>query len=1092
EQAAAEGITSLVASGDEGGAGCDYQDTFGDVIALGPAVNGLASTPYNVAVGGTEFVEGGASGTFWSGANDGSLSSALGYIPEKVWNESCDETVTYCPPYYVSTIAASGGGQSSCAVQDDAGNCVSGYTKPTWQAGVGVPPDGVRDVPDLSLAAAGGHDGYVLCFEGSCTTEVIDGKTYITSFAEVGGTSAATPAFAGILSLIEQKNGTFLGQINPTLYQLFAASDPSKCNSLTMADPTVASSCLFYDITTGSNATPQEGGEHATTGYDMATGIGSVNAANLLNAWASAAKLATTTTVSVNPTSFTHGQNIAVAVQVAPQSGTGTPSGDVSLQSDQYGAGGYVTLANGAANTSVATLPGGTYNLTANYAGDSVYAASTSAPIPVTVTPEDSVLTLSSFTQTASGNLLNPPVASSVVAYGSYLGLQVQVAGKSQQGTPSGSVSFYDNGQLLGALKLDTAAQATLNTGYAPVAPVSAPLYLSVGTHSITVSYSGDNSFNAAKTSAPYTVTVTKASAINYATSTTQYYVAVGTPITVTAIPYYTWTGAVGTAPVAPTGTMQFTVNNQPIGDPQPISVSSENQGEVPVPEAVLTYAFTTPGQGVFGAIYSGDSNYSAENTANSNGYQVYFQVHSSTLKTPSVTVVANPASPKLGDVVNYTITVHPDKSGDPAPTGTVSIYGAGVEYFTSIYESYPLVNGVATFATTAFQAGNAVTYASYSGDTNYSTGASSAITVPISKAVPAVTLTTPAAYVGINAQTTLHASVIGDAVGAVVQEAALSGAVLFYDAVNGAPAQQLGIAHPLLSGGYTLPTTLPAGTNVITVQYLGDVNWIATTSNPVTIQVSNPDYQLTSGTATVALSAGGSVSVPLTVTPLLGYDLPVTLSCGSGLPAGVSCSFSPAVLTPNGGAVSTTLTLVSDGAYTVASNSWRTGSGVVLSFTALSLLLVAGRSRRKRWARFALAGVVAAGVGALSGCGSDSPKLVSMTLATSSPKVNAGQSVTFTANLSSGDKAATGTVTFLDGSSTLSSQNVSSNAASYSSTALALGTHTITAHYSGDKDHNATSAGPVYQAISGSTSLSVTATDGSNVHTLPLTLNLQ
>lgn len=205
-----------------------------------------------------------------------------------------------------------------------------------------------------------------------------------------------------------------------------------------------------------------------------------------------------------------------------------------------------------------------------------------------------------------------------------------------------------------------------------------------------------------------------------------------------------------------------------------------------------------------------------------------------------------------------------------------------------------------------------------------------------------------------------------------------------------------------------------------------------------------------------------------------------------------MSCSFSPAVLTPNGGAVSTTLTLVSDGAYTVASNSWRTGSGVVLSFTALSLLLVAGRSRRKRWARFALAGVVAAGVGALSGCGSDSPKLVSMTLATSSPKVNAGQSVTFTANLSSGDKAATGTVTFLDGSSTLSSQNVSSNAASYSSTALALGTHTITAHYSGDKDHNATSAGPVYQAISGSTSLSVTATDGSNVHTLPLTLNLQ
>ncbi|HEY4978687.1 MAG TPA: S53 family peptidase, partial [Candidatus Acidoferrum sp.] len=212
QQAAAEGITVLVATGDNGSAGCDA-DAPGSAATGGMTVNGAATTPFNVAVGGTQFNDTATPATFWSGSNNADYSSALGYIPESAWNESCDTAQPTGPTNCFfsngnfSTLA-SGGGASMI------------YAKPSWQSGAGVPMDGFRDIPDVALAAASGHDDIVYCNSQGGTACEINAQNQVVGLTLVGGTSASTPAMAGILALIEAKNGAYQGQINYTLYKL--------------------------------------------------------------------------------------------------------------------------------------------------------------------------------------------------------------------------------------------------------------------------------------------------------------------------------------------------------------------------------------------------------------------------------------------------------------------------------------------------------------------------------------------------------------------------------------------------------------------------------------------------------------------------------------------------------------------------------------------------------------------------------------------------------------------------------------------------------------------------------------------------------
>ncbi|HEY0783180.1 MAG TPA: protease pro-enzyme activation domain-containing protein [Thermoanaerobaculia bacterium] len=241
-QAASQGITAFVSSGDAGAAGCNVGS---DTTGSGAAVSGLCSTPFNVCVGGTQFNDTASPSSFWASSNNATTqASALSYIPEVAWNESANVSGG-------SGLWSTGGGVSNT------------YAKPSWQVATGVPADGKRDVPDVSLTAAG-HDGYIV---------VTGHTTGTTGLTAVGGTSASTPSFAGLMALIVQKTGARQGNANPTLYSLAAAQYAG-------TGPTI-----FHDTTSGNNSVPGVTGFSCTTGYDRATGLGSVDGGALLANW---------------------------------------------------------------------------------------------------------------------------------------------------------------------------------------------------------------------------------------------------------------------------------------------------------------------------------------------------------------------------------------------------------------------------------------------------------------------------------------------------------------------------------------------------------------------------------------------------------------------------------------------------------------------------------------------------------------------------------------------------------------------------------------------------------------------------------------
>ena len=341
QQAAAEGVSVFVAAGDEGAAACDPNAA---AAAHGSGVNAFASTAYNVAVGGTDLGDAyaGTQASYWSATNGAGYVSAKSYINEIPWNDSCagvllakaasGSSVPYgtggfCnsatgTEYYHTTTAGSGG-PSTCFTGAPSiagvvsGSC-KGNTKPSWQSGlVGVPSDGVRDIPDLSLFAGNGVWGhyYVYCYSdaghggASCAGAP-------SSWSGAGGTSFAAPIMAGIQLLVNQRVGARQGNPNPVYYKLAAVEyglhGSAACNS--SQGSAVGSGCIFYDVTQGdmdvnctgsancykpsgangvlSTANTSYKASFSTgTGYDLATGIGTINAYNLVNNWPKPAAL---------------------------------------------------------------------------------------------------------------------------------------------------------------------------------------------------------------------------------------------------------------------------------------------------------------------------------------------------------------------------------------------------------------------------------------------------------------------------------------------------------------------------------------------------------------------------------------------------------------------------------------------------------------------------------------------------------------------------------------------------------------------------------------------------------------------------------
>lgn len=833
EQAAAEGITAFVSSGDTGSANCSNQVDASPAIRTD--VSGLASTPFNVAVGGTQFAENGLDGIFWDANNRPNQSSAIGYIPEVVWNESCDPTKDpgQCFGTGAFFMVAGGGGPSSCIKSEIVNGqfvCEGGYPKPSWQAGRGVPNDGVRDLPDLSLNAGASHDGTLLCVEGSCQTVKANGQTILENAAVVGGTSVSAPGMAGIMALIEQKNGTFQGLANFNFYKLAHKDTLANCNANKLIDPTQPGNCFFRDVTSGTNAVPIVPGYPARAGYDRSSGLGSVNAAKVVAGWSTVPKLASTTTLSSGPISAQHGHPVPISVAVTPKSGTGTPSGGFDLITDRFGSVLGGTLSNGSFSGNVTGLPGGQYNLKANYGGDAMFSSSSSGSVAVNIVPERSVLKVGAWDINLAGGLF--PVSGPLL-YGQPTGLEIQVAGASGTGAPTGTVTVAD-----GASTLATVPLAETGHTFVEVDNLPANTGMLVGPHRFTVSYSGDNSFGPA-TSAPVKLSVIKKTPVTFITPVPGT-VTAGAPETLVLTVGGAGFTAFGAGVENPSGTVQVFDNGKALSGQIPIVFEGpEGPG---ASQAMFRVQSFSPGTHNLLLHYSGDANYTPVRS-NIFAFPATVTVNPAKGAIPQITVQQSPSTITLGQTVNYVAMVRPSTTGGPMPTGNVSIVSRNGEVLVG---PVALTNGNATLIL-SFAAANEFEVAlSYSGDKNYSPFSSSILTTQVNRGTPTVTLKAASAVVAANTQTSLTVNVVGAPNNPIISlnpNATPSGTVQFFDAVNGGTAQPLGSAEFLTIGNggnpiYTLPVVLPSGTNVLTVRYSGDLNWVPVTSKPVTVVV--------------------------------------------------------------------------------------------------------------------------------------------------------------------------------------------------------------------------------------------------------------
>ncbi len=583
EQAAAQGITVTVASGDSGSAGCENQNLAApNPATTGLQVSGFASTPFNVAVGGTDFNDAGKQSTYFNATNDPTtLASANGYIPESSWNESCTNAFFGTNPEANcnSTLAANkaavftvagGGGPSHCLTLTGT-TCSGGYAKPAYQSFItlaqGMPNDSHRDTPDISLFASSGFNKsfYAVC-EADKVSSPSCAKGQAFHFLGIGGTSASTPSFAGIMALVNQKNGR-QGNANFALYKLaqlqFQAA--TACNSV--ASPLPSANCTFNDVTTGTITMPCTKGSpdcntnvaadtigvlsgyNTTAGYDLATGLGSVNANNLVNNWSNAltAFTPTTTTLSLSPlTGITAGQNVTVNVTVTPTTGTAIPTGDVALVSTAAtgsGVDGFTLNTSGkVVNGTTNQLTGGTYAVTARYAGDGTFAPSASAPITVTVGKAASSAVGSVLSSVGNGNFATFTSGQAPVTL--FLKASINPGGAL---LPTGTVNFVDtvNGTsttVASNVPVNSASEAFTIPGIST---------FGAGNHSIVANYNGDASFNpSASAAATFTLTTPGSFTIGGSAATAT--AGASGPSTITVTPSGGFTGSVNvTCPAA-------------------------------------------------------------------------------------------------------------------------------------------------------------------------------------------------------------------------------------------------------------------------------------------------------------------------------------------------------------------------------------------------------------------------------------------------------------------------------------------------------------------------------------------------------------
>ena len=590
-QAASEGISVFVSSADSGAATCEPQFSTPDSFQF-RAINYICASSYATCVGATEPADTANPAQYWSSTNGTGLTSALGYIPEGAWNEPTKAE----PNGSTAFVSASTGGGASIFVP-----------KPSWQTGIGVPADGARDVPDASFPGAA-HDGYFACYAAG------NGDCANNRFEYFSGTSAAAPAYAAITALLNQKTGGSQGNLNPLLYRI-ASSTPSAFHDATPASSGV-SDCSLDVPSMCNNSTPSAAGLSGglegfalTTGYDQATGLGSLDIANFLTAAAApVASLASTQlTVGLATSTIASGQTDKVTATLAAAA-AGSPTGTVQFYSGVTALGSPVTLTNGTASTSALPFTSaGSFLISAVYSGDATFAAATAPGVPLTVTGAASLTQIS--TMPASVLVYTPASFSASITPSS-----------GTTPVPTGIVRFYLNTSNGSGY----IANAPLSNGTAVTPEFNFP----VDNYSIDALYLGDTIYSPSRSTLTFTPqklgTQTGISAIGDqigVNGSLQFSVAV-----------FDLTN--NSAPAA-TGTYQLYSNGSPLGAPFALTTASYGQ-----PTGSPAFVFTTAGTYSITAVYSGDASR-----------------QSSTSTVFSLSVLSTPATFQL-DKVSPTLTL--------------------------------------------------------------------------------------------------------------------------------------------------------------------------------------------------------------------------------------------------------------------------------------------------------------------------------------------------------------------------------------------------------------------------------------------------
>ena len=859
EQAAAQGITVVVASSDSGSAGCDDFDTQYYAVN-GLAVNGFASTPYNVAVGGTDFyysdyATGAASSANYWNFTPSQLPSVslLSVIPEQPWNDSQFglNAVNLYSIIGITSIAGGSGGASSSAIcssntYNSNGNCtvpLSGYPKPSWQTGSGVPSDAVRDLPDVSLFAADGlnYSFYPICAEDAdCQAPSGDNLVQISG---VGGTSASAPSFAGMMALVNQQYGP-QGQANFVLYPLktqfpaafhdvthgtnsvpcnfttavsiYGSFPPDDCipvaNPITVTDP-------FYGTATegeiGKGSTPEY---YAASGYNLATGLGTVDANQLVTNWGNIKFASTATTLTPSSTSFAHGTAITISGSVTAASGT--PTGDVALMTDSIEptnqGESLFSLSNGSFAGGINWLPGGTYNIWGQYGGDGKNSSSTSARTQMTVTPENSGVFFNVFSPNGSIQSGN-----SGIPFGTQLALSAIV-------TPSSELAAYENwfngtSSVYPGFEMPTGTvtfkdgNATLNTAVVNAqgdAAYTIPTTFNAGSHSVSASYSGDNSYNPSSAAA-ITFSILQATPSVFIAAPANPYTQ-GQPSALTILVLGSGSGAAPTGSVTLTGAPSGTASTATLSaGVNPATGGPAGIGIVTVPSTATAGTYT------IGATYTPDSASSANyTTASASSFSLTINPASGIATTISASASPGTTSPNALVTVSGTVTA----ASGAAPTGSVA-FGLGFVFGTAPQEGY-------------FTAVNL----------NPGAGASSTFSITF------------------NSQ------------------------------------------------------SLPPGANLMAVYYGGSSTDAPSTA---VVNISNPfsDFTLVPQTAIVPVSAGASAMDIINIASVNGFNGTVSLNCAAAV--GVTCSIPSSVSIAAGGSTPATLTVsapssASSGSYNV------------------------------------------------------------------------------------------------------------------------------------------------------------------------------